>query len=55
MKTTGPHASAENIATVAKLEKGFLEGRSRTERVADAIASFAGTISFIVLHIATVR
>ncbi len=45
------HASAENIATVAKLEERFLEDRTAIERVGDAIGAFAGSMLFVVLHV----
>jgi uncharacterized membrane protein len=53
MKTIGIRdASAENITTVAKLEARFLEERTTVERIGDAIGSFAGSMSFVVLHVA---
>jgi uncharacterized membrane protein len=41
----------DQIETVARLEREFLETRTRVERVADAIGSFAGSIQFVILHL----
>jgi uncharacterized membrane protein len=51
-KTEAPRPLAENIATVVKLEERFLQGRTAVERIGDAIGSFAGSMSFVVLHVA---
>jgi uncharacterized membrane protein len=40
-----------NIETVARLEQEFLEQRTTTDRVGDAITGFAGTMKFVILHI----
>jgi uncharacterized membrane protein len=40
-----------NIETVARLEQDFLEQRTTTDRVGDAITGFAGTMKFVILHI----
>jgi len=45
-----PPASV-NIASVAELEREFLERRTVVERIGDAIGSFAGSMRFVVLHI----
>lgn len=50
-KTEAQRPAAENIATVAKLEERFLEGRTRVERIGDAIAAFVGSMTFVVLHV----
>ena len=47
--TPGP--VQENIATIARMEEEFLEKRNRTERLGDAIGSFVGTMTFVVLHL----
>jgi uncharacterized membrane protein len=39
-----------NIETVARMEQEFLEHRSVTDRIGDAIAGFAGTMTFVILH-----
>src|SRR5437763_1373128 len=41
----------ENIAKIAKMEEESLESRSLVERVGDGIASFAGSMGFVVLHL----
>ncbi|MBV8896125.1 MAG: DUF1003 domain-containing protein [Acidobacteriaceae bacterium] len=46
-----PQAIQENIDAISKLEQQFLEKRSLAERGADAIADFAGSISFVAFHI----
>jgi len=43
-------AIRHNIEAVAKLEAAFLEQRSRTDRVADAIGSFTGSLKFVMVH-----
>jgi len=40
----------ENIETIARIEKRFLEERSTSDRVADAIAGFSGSMTFVGLH-----
>jgi uncharacterized membrane protein len=41
----------EHVDLIAKHEQEFLARRTRTERVGDAIASFAGGLTFVALHI----
>jgi uncharacterized membrane protein len=41
-----------NIETVARLEAEFLESRSLKDRIGDAIAGFAGTMTFVLAHVA---
>jgi uncharacterized membrane protein len=41
----------EHIDLIAKHEQEFLEQRTRTERIGDRIAGFAGSFSFIFLHL----
>jgi uncharacterized membrane protein len=45
-----PPASV-NIASVAELEREYLEKRTPVERIGDAIGAFAGTMWFVMLHI----
>jgi uncharacterized membrane protein len=45
-------AIRRNIELVAKLEERFLERRSFSERSADAIAAFCGSMTFVVVHAA---
>lgn len=42
----------ENIETVAGLETRFRRERTRSDRIADFIASFSGRLAFIALHLA---
>jgi len=42
----------ENIETIARIEKRFLEERSVPDRIADAIAGFSGSMKFVGLHAA---
>lgn len=52
MKKARPaHPLAENISTVVDMEERFLLDRNRVERIGDAIASFVGSMSFVVLHL----
>jgi uncharacterized membrane protein len=52
MANGNPSSSArENIETVARMERQFLEQRTWTERLGDAIADFVGTMSFILVHL----
>jgi uncharacterized membrane protein len=41
----------EHIALVARHEQEFLAKRSQAERVTDAIAAFAGSLTFVMLHV----
>ena len=43
----------EHIALVAKHEQEFLAKRSPSERVTDAIAAFAGSLTFVAIHVVT--
>jgi len=42
----------ENIETIARLEEQSLQNRNAVERIGDAVGSFAGSMTFVVLHIA---
>ena len=42
---------AENIQAVVELEEGKDRQRSLSDRVADAIGSFAGTVVFVLVHL----
>jgi uncharacterized membrane protein len=46
-----PNHLEEHVQTIAKHEHAFLANRSRTERLADRIAAFIGSFSFVVLHL----
>lgn len=52
MQNTPPQTVQQNIEAIARLEQEFLETRTQQERVGDAIASFAGSMSFVLLHLA---
>ena len=45
-------SAQQNIETVARLEQELLEERSTVERISDAIGSFVGTMSFVLIHVA---
>jgi uncharacterized membrane protein len=47
-----PPLAERNINTIAQLEAGFRQERSCAERMADSIASFVGSIPFVLLHLA---
>lgn len=46
-----PNQVAEHVETIARHEQDFLASRSFAERLADKVASFAGTITFVGIHI----
>ena len=50
-KADQPRPTSENIACIAQLEQEFLDNRTRVERIGDAIGAFAGSMSFVMLHI----
>jgi uncharacterized membrane protein len=54
MNPTGntPTTAHQNIETVARLEQQFLDDRNLRERIGDAIANFAGTMTFVILQLA---
>ena len=41
----------ENIEAILRMENAALRRRTRADRLADAIAGFAGTILFVLLHL----
>jgi uncharacterized membrane protein len=41
----------EHVDLIAKHEQEFLARRTRSERVADSIASFTGNLAFVLLHL----
>ena len=47
-----PSHIQEHIETIARHEQEFNLKRSRTERMGDSVARFAGSFSFVLLHIA---
>jgi len=46
-----PRAAEQNIRTVAELQKQVLAEGGATQRLADRIASFAGSVPFVILHL----
>ncbi len=46
-----PGTVLENIQTVIQVEESIREQRSKKDRIADAIGSFAGTVTFVLLHL----
>jgi uncharacterized membrane protein len=46
-----PAPAHDNIETVARLEKEFLDDRTRFERIGDAIGAFIGTMGFVLIHV----
>jgi uncharacterized membrane protein len=44
-------AARKNIKSIADLEKEFSSRRSLVDRVSDRITAFAGSITFVVLHV----
>jgi uncharacterized membrane protein len=45
------HPTEFNIAAIAKLEADALRDRTLTERVSDDITKFAGSVTFLILHL----
>ena len=43
--------ASENIASIAELEREVLDERTVVERVGDAVGAFAGSMSFVILHV----
>lgn len=46
-----PRPALENIRAVLELEREFAERRSLSDRIADAIAGFVGTVAFVLCHV----
>jgi uncharacterized membrane protein len=44
-------SAQRNIKSIADLEKEFLSRRSLVDRVSDRITAFAGSITFVILHV----
>jgi uncharacterized membrane protein len=47
-----PNQVKDHVETIAKHEQEFLASRSRADRLSDSVAIFAGSLSFVVLHLA---
>lgn len=41
----------ENISAVASIEQQFLDSRSTLDRVVDSVATFTGSLTFVLLHL----
>jgi uncharacterized membrane protein len=46
-----PSAAVANIEAIAAMEQEFLSRRTRWDRIADAVAAFSGSITFVLLHV----
>lgn len=46
-----PRAAVRNIEEVVRLEAEAARNRSTSDRIADSIAGFAGTVLFVLLHL----
>jgi uncharacterized membrane protein len=42
----------EHVELIAKHEQDFLARRTRTERISDTVASFTGSLIFVLIHVA---
>lgn len=49
--TSTPAAARENIKTIVRLEEEAHHRRSTADRVADVIASFVGSVPFVLIHL----
>ena len=45
-----PSAIRRNIEAIVKLEEGYVQNRSVSERIADWIGGFSGSLTFVVIH-----
>ncbi len=45
-------AIRENIEAIARMEEAFIRNRTLADRVADIIANFSGSLTFVFLHVA---
>lgn len=52
MSSHAPRTVTENIRTVIQVEEEIRSRRRVKDRIADAIGSFAGTVGFVLLHLA---
>ncbi len=52
--TEHPRHAEAHIDSIVKQEEEALERRSRSERLADSIGAFAGSLPFVVLHLVLV-
>ena len=49
--SSAPRAAARNIEEVVRLEEDASRRRSLADRISDVIAGFAGTVTFVLLHL----
>lgn len=47
-----PRTAIRNVEDVARLEAAAARRRSLSDRIADRVAGFAGTVAFVLLHVA---
>lgn len=52
MSSHAPRTVTENIRTVIQVEEEVRSRRGLKDRIADAIGTFAGTVGFVLLHLA---
>lgn len=52
MSSHAPRTVTENIRTVIQVEEEIRNRRGLKDRIADAIGTFAGTVGFVLLHLA---
>ena len=46
-----PGPAQANIDRIAELEKQYLERRTPVERIGDGVGAFAGSMTFVILHV----
>ena len=46
-----PHTARANIETILRMEEEFTQSRSWSDRIADGIAGFVGTVTFALVHL----
>src|SRR4051812_18554510 len=46
-----PASAQDNINEVVRIEESALEHRTLSDKISDAIASFVGSIAFVIIHI----
>jgi uncharacterized membrane protein len=44
-------AIRKNIETISRMEEKYMKGRSFGDRVADGVAAFSGSMTFVLLHV----
>ena len=51
MDRTTTREIERNINAIVKLEESFVNNRTQAERVADSVANFSGSLTFVLIHI----